>query len=926
MDEARRWARIEEVFHAALEEPADGREAFVERACAGDRRLADRVRDLLRAEEGVGDFLDTPIARVTDLESAGNEAGATTIGPYRMVRPLGAGGMGEVFLCVDETSEPRHFVAVKLLRPDAGGRLAERFDRERTILAQLVHPGIARFMGTGTTEDHRPFYVMEHVEGEPIDRFSRRRLLTVRHRVALVLKVCTAVQYAHANLIVHRDLKPGNILITGDGEPKLLDFGIARIVSDEGEELTRTEDLLATPVYAAPEQLKGAATTTATDVYALGVLLYELLSGHRPCTAEQARLRALSEHPDPIVPPSTASSRMGVRRLPDGDEETITPEAVSGQRQTGPAGLRRALRGDLDNIVMKAMSHAPQDRYVTAAALADDLERYLLGQPVRARRASWTYRARKFVQRNPLATAATVAFVVTLVGAVLMTRAQALEIANQASRVESERDRAVAVQGFLLESFGAAGDEGVVGDPVTVRQVLDRQAAEIEASLPGEALGVDSRDGVRAEMVHVVADGYERVGALAEAQLWAERAVAMRRAAAPVDERDLARSVGLLGWIRHERSDYESAEADLRESLELWRTVGTDSVGLSRALNDLGAVLSTRGSLEESEAVLREALAIRRGTRTGSDRAIAITLNNLGSTLSLRGDTDEALALYEEAARRLEASLGPEHPRTLLARLNVAGTHGLLGNNDEWARIAAGVSEVFDRLGREDAQAGRAHESHGRALGFLGRFDESDVAVRRALTIFEREVGEHLLTGRAEYFMSTLRNAMGDRQGSLDYARRSVRTFRAVFEGDHAELATAIQQVGARTTDRVEQVAAYRDASEMFERLEGVEGPNTVRLTMSLARSLLSDGRYAAALELFEQLVTTVPAAYGEDHGYAPAPWLGMAEAHIALGDGAEARRDLESARSRMTGAGDIPPNRAWLERVEASLAEGGGG
>jgi tetratricopeptide (TPR) repeat protein len=478
----------------------------------------------------------------------------------------------------------------------------------------------------------------------------------------------------------------------------------------------------------------------------------------------------------------------------------------------------------------------------------------------------------------------------------------------------------VAVQGFLLESFGAAGDHGVVGDSVTVRQVLDRQAGEIERR-SGKNATASRADPVQTEMLHVLADGYERLGALEEAERWAQRAVAVRRADEPAATRDLARSVGLLGWIQHERSDLDPAEANLRASLALWRDVETDSVGLSRALNDLGAALSTRGDLEESEAMLQEALSIRRSIYLPSDRAIAITLNNLASTLSLQARTEEALTLYQMAATSLESSLGPDHPRTLLARLNVAGTHGLLGDYEVWAEQAGEVSATFDRLGRTDAQAGRAHESYGRALGFLGRFDESQAAVERALAIFQAQLGDHLLTARAQYFMATLRNAMRRRDESLEYARASVATFRKVLDGDHPELAEALRLVGTQATSRPEQIDAYREASEMLTRIEGEDGAGAVRLTLSLARALVADRQFEEALEAFQALARSVPVAYGDDHAYAPAPYLGMAEALLGMNERGAAENALETAREKLVGNADVATNRAWVTRLESAVA-----
>ncbi len=917
MDEAQRWARIEEIFHFALERPEEERDGFLTRMCAGDAALEHRVRALLAAEEQAGPFMDAPIARVGGNPDAPDDE--KLIGPYRLVRPLGAGGMGEVFLGVQEGEDFRRYAAIKVVREGVGPDFADRFARERGILAQLAHPGIARFLGGGATDDGRPYYVMEHVEGERIDRYADRRVLSVRERVELFRQVCLAVQHAHANLVVHRDLKPGNILVTPEGAPKLLDFGIAKLLTDDREDVTRTGFRLATPQYAAPEQLRGDPVNTATDVYALGVLLYESLSGHRPFSIAQATARAVESEPEAPVLPSVAVTRFGSRVAPDGDEETVTPEDVSGKRRSDPGALRRALKGDLDNIVLKAMRFDPAGRYVSAAAMADDLERYLTGQPVRARADSLGYRASKFVRRNRAATAVGAALAVTLVGASFATLAQNREIRAQSERVSEERDRALEVRGFLLESFGAAGELGVAGDSLTIRQVLDGQAAQIEERYADDAE-------TRAEMYHVLADGYERLGVVEEAELWAERAVELRRSL-PVDGADpeLARSLGLLGWIYHQRSLLGPAESHLRESLGIWEEIGTDSVGLARALNDLSGVLMTTGALDESEEKAREALSIRHAIYPPSDRAIAITANNLANTLQAKGQPGDALELHEESLKALTAGLGPEHRRTMLARRNVAIMYSVTGDHERAKQTSRELVAIHERRGDTTGEeAARAYGSYGTALAFSGALAESKAPYMRALRLARERLGDHVFTAESLRSLLGLYRAQGRRTEALELAREGVGMYRRLFDGDHARVAEALRVQGSLAVERAEQIGSYREAADMWARLEGEDGPQAVRLAIRLARSLAADDQYAEALQLFEALAGTVPVAYGEEHAYAPAPYLGQAEAHVALGDRSAAESALREARNRMSGAGDVPPNQQWLAEIEGKLSPAG--
>lgn len=412
-----RWQQIEELLHSAFDLPPEARGAFLDEACAADLELRREVEELLAADAGAPEFLDAVAAdlaapllagMVADDPADGRAAEGTVVGAYRLVREIARGGMGSVYLAERADGEYRQQVAVKILR--RGPRtdeLVQRFRVERQILAALEHPGIARLVDGGVVEGDLPYLAMEYVDGESVDRFCDHWRLDIRQRLELVVRIARVVQYAHRNKVVHRDLKPSNILVTPEGEPKLLDFGIAKLLGETealaGEALrTRTGFRWMTPEYAAPEQVRGEAVTAATDVYALGVLLYELLTGHRPYRVGGGGSsfeieRAICEA-DPERP-STAVSRVEERSTAEGPV-TITPETVSRARGTEPERLRRMLNGDLDAVVLRALRKEPQQRYASPEALAEDIERYLAGLPVRARRGTLAYYARRFAARK----------------------------------------------------------------------------------------------------------------------------------------------------------------------------------------------------------------------------------------------------------------------------------------------------------------------------------------------------------------------------------------------------------------------------------------------------------------------------------------------------------------------------------------------
>ena len=448
-----RWREIEELCDQALTRSEDQRGAFLESACAGDDDLRREVESLLAFQKQAENFIETPAmdqAAKALAESGYESRTAATarigrmVSHYRIVERLGYGGMGEVYRAVRADDQYHKLVALKLVRSDFDTQfIQERFKNERQILAGLEHPNIGRLIDGGTTEDGLPYFVMELVEGEPIDRYCESHRLATLQRLALFRSVCSAVHYAHQHLVVHRDIKPSNILVTAEGVPKLLDFGIAKITDPEhfprAMEPTATAMRLMTPEYASPEQIRGEAITTASDVYSLGVLLYYLLTGHLPYRlstgAPHEIARAICEV-DPEKP-STAANRVEEVTGPVGARSKITPDRVSGTREGQPGKLYRLLQGDLDQIVLKAIRKEKEQRYSSAEQFSEDIGRYLDGKPVLARKATLRYRGAKFIKRHKAGvTAAALAVITLMAGMAAIVRESRLE---RAQRARAER-------------------------------------------------------------------------------------------------------------------------------------------------------------------------------------------------------------------------------------------------------------------------------------------------------------------------------------------------------------------------------------------------------------------------------------------------------------------------------------------------------
>ena len=698
------WERVREICLQALQLPVDERSRFLDAACAEDSALRAEVESLLDHEDP--DFLKDPLV---DLAEFGLDEALVDeqrrLGAYRLVRRVGRGGMGEVYLAVQEGDGFQRPVAVKFVQEGmATDAVLERFRLERSILAGLEHPNLARLIDGGATDDGLPYFVMEFVEGVTITEYCDEHRLDIPARLRLFVTVCEAVQHAHRSLVVHRDIKPSNILVTADGVPKLLDFGIGKVLDHRASaEQTSATGRVLTPEYAAPEQLTGGAVTTATDVHGLGMLLYELLAGHHPFAqgvdSELALQRALLETSP--SPPSTVVASAG----------TPVREAVAHSRSTVPSRLRRALRGDLDNIVLVALRKEPERRYPSAEALKADIERHLAGLPVQARPDSIRYRASRFAARNPWGVAAAVLALVALGTAIVFPW-------QQNRRLSAERDKALAVQGFLLEAFGTTGSEGAV----SAGELLGLHSQRVD-SLYSE----DPE--LRAEMLLVLSDALERVGEYSDAVDTAERALDLLREMHDGDHPEVARALNGFGWALHSQGRSDEAVAPLEEAVAMRRRLGKRFRSeLSRSLNDLGVVRDELRDYEAAVALYREALEIRRGTLGDTDRATGVTASNLSVTLYRLGRYEEAQRESELALELMRASVGPNHQRTIIVQNNAAAMMIQAGD------LEGAAAQYRDLLARQTRLQGEGHgitntvrNGLAQTLFFLEEYEEAEV-------------------------------------------------------------------------------------------------------------------------------------------------------------------------------------------------------
>jgi eukaryotic-like serine/threonine-protein kinase len=700
------------------------------------------------------------------------------IGPYRVLRTLGAGGMGEVYLAERADAQFEQQVAIKVVH---GGALAvgmhSRLKLERQILAQLDHPNIAHLLDGGALPDGSAYIVMEYVDGIAIDDYCDTHRLDITARLKLFQTVCAAVHYAHQNLIVHRDLKPSNILVTATGVPKLLDFGIAKLLDEHQAArhtlaMTQADIRVMTPDHASPEQVRGQAITTSSDVYVLGVLLFKLLSGSGPFFIASTRLaeieRAICEKDPP--PPSHV--------VIVGD----SPESVSvaEHRSTNAKRLRRALTGDLDNIVLMSMRKEPARRYSSAQQMASDIQRYLEGKPVMARRDTMPYRTTKFLKRHWLPVTAAAGVVFLTLSFATTTYVQSLRIAAerdraavQRERAERERVRAEEISSFLVNLFKLSDPEETRGSQVTARELLDSSAKRLQAGLldqpatkaalmttVGEvydSLGqYQDAESILTESLKLqpLSDEKSRIGTLLELGRARAGAGDLGPAEAPLQEalrlsqrefgassRQSALALYVLGRLRHKQGQFAEAKELYKRSLDILVMTHGQPTDMSALLDDLGKIYSREHQWALAKQSYERALEADRGVLGDDHPKVAAHLTNLAIVAQNMGDFKLAEALYRDAIVRLERGYGIQHPETAAAK----GNYGLLLQRQDRLTEAEpllrdAASVTLSLYGPDNYNVGYARVSLAMLLHDKGDLPGAENEFRQALAAYDKSL------------------------------------------------------------------------------------------------------------------------------------------------------------------------------------------
>jgi len=824
------YALVKSAFLDARGRPRAEREAAVDALVHGDAELRREALAMLAADEHADAFLEPPGPAQLWPEDLGQDRG------YRVLAEIGRGGSSVVFLAERTDGDFTRRVALKLLphvpaSPDA----ARRFRRERRILAGLVHPHIARLLDDGSTKDGAPYLVMELIAGEPLLVHGRR--LDLPDRLRLFLAICDAVAYAHRQLVVHRDLKPANILVTTDGQPKLLDFGISKLLADDPDEaLTQEGRQPLTLRYASPEQLRGEAVTTSTDIYSLGVILYELLSDHSPYDLpSDARAERVILQTKP-VPPSV--------RL-----------AASAAGDFTRLAAARRLRGDLDAICLRALAKQSVERYPSVEQLAADVRRYLAGLPVEARQAQRFYRAVRLARRHWLALATVAAFLGLVVAFAVVQRAQL-------RATTAQRDRAERLADLLVDLFKASDPTESAGHAPELKTLLARGADRVRRD---ESLDRETR----AALLESVGRVYLNIGDLTAARTHLEQALALRRALSPRSA-NVAELLNELAVVDNNAGDVAAAEPLVREAIAIRREHGErDTPKMANLYNSLAILMDKKGRYDEADAAFREAIAIRRRRLPSDEQDYANALKNRSVALMKRRQFPAAEAGLREALAIMRR-LHPQGHRDLVRAL---GSLAMLKREQhqfaESEQLYGAAIESGRRLlGPRHPEVTLLLNNYATLLWVRGRFADAETALREALASdrVALPAGHQQIDAEAANLGRVLSDVGRDAEArtllseALDRRRKRLGP-------DHPDVARVEANLGlveCRTADKAHGLALLETSLSRLRAAPRVEPWMVAQAEAWLAECLSLHGRKAEARELYRHALPLLEQEYGD--------------------------------------------------------------
>jgi eukaryotic-like serine/threonine-protein kinase len=836
------WERHRELFERARLMKTGERKSFLRRETDEDAHLVEQILSHLKNERGLtrslvagSDLLTSPTG-----ERARMMLGRV-IGSYRLVSILGQGGTGTVFLADRADEQYAAQVAVKLI--DAStvqGSFGARFKAERQILASLNHPNIARLIDAGETEEGHPYLIMEYVQGQTLERYCDENRLDLRARLELFTQICLAVQYAHQNLIVHRDLKPGNILVTTGGVPKLLDFGIAKLLLPgdivASAEMTRVNDRLLTPEYASPEQILGQTVTTASDVYSLGVVLYQLLCGLRPYKVPYSASQLELERTICVSDPDRPSAAVDHAIL-NGPREYESPISdLAAVRNTAPERLKRQLTGDLDAIVLKALRKEPHHRYSSVEWFATDVRQYLNSQPVHARQGNWAYYTQRFARRHTAGVFAGSFFLLFVIGVAIVMSIQRQQIAVALERATQDGQRAETVSSFLLNIFTAADPEHHLGKEPTARTLLDQAAQRIQSDL-------NQQPAVRARLLEAIGRSYRSLGAPDAAISYLRDAVDLLATTAPIDQERLGSVMTELAVAQRWAGHLPESDRTFSNAIGILnRSTNQNSDDYAALLVEIGRLEVIRGEVAQARRHFSAALDVLVGLHGRNHPSVADVLTELAVAFSWENKLSEAEQLAREAVS-IYRELPPSHPARIIADARLADILLYKGEFEEAARMYESVLSAQRQL--YGAKSGFVADTLGSlALVRFGqhRHSESETLLREAIAIYV-DAGskmEHRI-GYLETILGSVLNGQNKYREAESCLRDAILLFARSLPSDHQYVASAEYYLGEALLgeQRFTEAAEVLDAS--MRRWKRADAP-AARIARS--QSALGEAQY----------------------------------------------------------------------------------
>ena len=887
------FAELDSLFQQAVGLAKSEQSVLIDEVETRSPEMARSLVVLLEEDSRGDGTLHETIAEATRLVESDDPLLGERFGPYLLEKVIGRGGMGSVYLGRRVDDEFHQQVAIKTIRFGLESpQLLERFRDEREILARLDHPGIARLLDGGTGPRGVPYVAMEYVSGVPLTDYVSEQHCSLRRRLELFVELCDAIAFVHRNLVVHRDIKPGNVMVTDEGSVKLLDFGIAKLMDEfeRGAAATETQHRAMTPEYASPEQILGQPVTTTADIYALGVLLYEILTGKRPIKFETRTPYAMAQAIIDSVP-------------------TVPSENVS----RSPARLRRQLRGDLDHIVMMAMRKEPKRRYASVADLANDVRHYLAGRPVSAQVDRWHYRARKFVTRNPVATTVAVGSIAVVLGFTFLTLKQSQIIAGERdralqaeSRAESEAGVARKTSDFLTRLFNTAdpresgsrevtahdlllagvrelGDENIELDPAVRASLhLDLGLALVnlehfDDGIPSMRMSVTLNEKIygadslkAAEAKHRLGDVLRRVNRLDEAFELLTEALETRRRHIQEDSYEIADSYNNLAILAIEQGRYRESEDLQQASIEMHgRLTGPGSPEYGVPLCNMAVLKLRQGRLSEAGEMLQDAeSALRKGSDTGS---VYWVRWNLARTLQAKGQLDLTRELLEATREEYLPLVGPAHSRILSMTRDIASTWRMLGEYEKAGRtlddLEPRLREIF---GEESVQWVHFLVERGRLDRATGDPDSAVTRIRKAIDIHAQLRGSrHYRTVRFQQWLAEAEIDLGRMASAEEGLRRALSILPDPNDYVTIERAAILTRLGRvlRSQGRLDEAAdTLAEARRIVDEVADSACIETGELLFEEALAEIAAGNAATARHRFEAAAAALEGRLPRSH------------------------------------------------------------